>query len=45
MVEYLRLINGDAVSNLARDWHKPEVLVLVAVLASIIVGAYFVTRK
>jgi hypothetical protein len=45
MVEYVRLINEDLFQSIARNWHKPETLVLGAVLATVIVVAYFVTRK
>jgi hypothetical protein len=45
MVEYLRLIKGDSISNLTRNRHRPEVLIFVAVVATVIVLAYFVTRK
>jgi hypothetical protein len=45
MVEYLQLIKGGSFESIARNWHRPETLVLVAVVAAIIVVGYFVTRK
>jgi hypothetical protein len=45
MVEYVRLISGDLFQGIARNWHKPETLVVAAVVAAIIVVGYFITRK
>jgi hypothetical protein len=45
MVEYLRLVKGDSFQSIARNWHRPEALILLGVVGVIIVVGYFVTRK
>jgi hypothetical protein len=42
MVEYLRLIGKDLFTG---NWHSPETLVVVVIIAGLIVIGYLIARK
>jgi hypothetical protein len=45
MVEYLRLISRDSFTSIANNWHRPETLIVVAIVAAVIVIGYFMVRR
>jgi hypothetical protein len=40
MVEYLRLIKTDSFTSIANNWHRPEMLVLMAIFSIVITAPF-----